>query len=122
MIALEGTNAKIDDIDLKLQQLEKELDTQKQPAPILVAADTAKPSAPPLLSSNQSESLLIDIESEHSHDTASTASNISEQVEAHTSAKTLEAAASSSATPPTKDKSLVPIPCIMCDQVCILSL
>ena len=101
----------MDDIDLQLQQLEEEAHKQQsEVAQVKQILSTANPK----------ESLLIDIDGEHQpQDNVSIASTSSERVEAQTTAKTIASISSpipSAPSVPPKDKTLVPIPCIMCEQ------
>ena len=100
----------MDDIDLKLQQLEKEEDVPKQVETLVKSASNLS-----LASQSPKENLLIDIDSNDSNSISSVVSEPQSEVrvEANTFAKTL---ASPSIEKP-NEKTMVPIPCIMCDKV-----
>lgn len=108
----------MDEIDLRLQQLEKDIDAQK-PDEMEVESmlKKAKIIETQLMqaATNPQDSLLIDIESEqHNNDTLSTTSSVNEPaMQANTSPKTLILSPSAPPVP----KNVVSIPCIMCEQV-----
>lgn len=108
----------MDEIDMRLQQLEKEIDAQKPAEAAVEEMLTLSKAVNQQLkkATNPQDSLLIDIESEQNHGAMSTASSVSEPPVAHanTSPKTLLLSPSA---PPAPQKNVVSIPCIMCDQV-----
>ena len=104
----------MDEIDLRLQQLEKDMDAQKPEVEAVLEKAKAVEEQLQAATSPQ-DSLLIDIESGQNQDAVSIASTVSEPlVQANTSPKTLLLSPSA---PPAPQKNVVSIPCIMCDQV-----
>lgn len=104
----------MDEIDLRLQQLEKDMDAQKPEVEAVLEKAKAVEEQLQAAASPQ-DSLLIDIESGQNQDAVSIASTVSEPlVQANTSPKTLLLSPSA---PPAPQKNVVSIPCIMCDQV-----
>ena len=111
---VEPAKEKMDDIDLRLQQLEREEDGQKSVA--TVVAD--KVAATELPANKLQESLLIDIETTSSQPQQQQQSvNVDVGLPpVKTTPKMIEAWPSAPPAPENKPIS-VPMPCIMCDQV-----